>query len=85
MPLVDIPVDDEDAPCAKLARARGGDGDAIEEAKAHGAMRLGVMAGRAHDREPVAHRAPEHRLGELENAAAREARRLERSAARKEE
>ena len=46
VPVVDVPVDDEDPLAEGRARGRG-DGDVVDEAEAHGPVGGGVMAGRA--------------------------------------
>ena len=65
---------------ARSARRR--DRDVVEEAEAHRAVALGVMAGRPHEREAVRRpRPPAPRRSSVEQAAGREARRLVRAAA----
>ena len=56
--VVDVPIDDQH-PLEAVAGAQvgGTDGDVVEEAEAHGAIALGVVAGRADEREAVAHAA----------------------------
>ena len=46
--VVHVPVEDGDA-LAGGVQHRGGDGDVVDEAEAHGAVARGVMAGRAHE------------------------------------
>ena len=66
--VVNVPVEDEDAPRAQLAdRQLGGDRDVVEEAEAHRALGLGVMPGRADgaegDRGLAGQQGAHHRAG----------------------
>ncbi len=52
--VVDVPVDDEDSlQAVDLLKAAGGDGYIVKQAKAHGRVSLGVMAGRTHKAKGV--------------------------------
>src|SRR3954462_3596944 len=57
-------------------RVAGGDGDVVEEAEAHPAGRLGVVAGRAVHRRAVARLAAEQRVDHRDRAAGRVQRAL---------
>ena len=57
---------------------RGADGDIVEEAEPHGAVALGMMAGGTYEREAVVDAAGDHRVEQLQHAADRQTRRIER-------
>ncbi len=77
--VMHVPIDDqqplEAVACAQVARA---DGDVVEQAKAHGPIRLGVVAGRPNEREAVVDVARHDRVEDREVAAGGEARGLVR-------
>ena len=78
--VVDVEIDDGDTPQPVLvSRVRGADGDVVEQAKAHGAARFGVVAGRAHRAERVLGLARRHRADGGDNRAGRAQRRLARA------
>jgi hypothetical protein len=78
VPVVEIPIDDAHAPDAGRPQRRRRDGDVVEEAEAHRAGVLGVMAGRAHEREAVVDLAGADGVAEIDEAAGGEARRIVR-------
>ena len=68
--VVDVPVEDEDPPGAEaVERVASRDGDGVEQAEALGADAVGVMAGRAHEREARRRVAAEQRLRQRAGAA----------------
>ncbi len=83
--VVDVPVEHEHAAEAHFGDRRGGrDGDVVEQAEAHRARPLGVVAGRAHGAEarlrfareqrprPARRRRPRHAVAALKEASADE-------------
>ena len=68
--VVDVEIDDGD-PCqaVRLQGMRGGDGDVVEEAEAHGLVAGGVVAGRAAGDEGVVHLAAHHPVHRHHRAA----------------
>ena len=81
--VVDVPVDDGDAPDAtRRLRVADADGDVREEAEAHPEVGQRVVAGRADERVGVVDRAVEHRVDRGDRAARRRAARSRRSRCR---
>ena len=74
--VMQVPVDDHHAPEAAAPEPRGGDGDVVEEAEAHRAIALRMVAGRTDEREAVRHLSREDGLADDEEAARGQARRL---------
>ena len=75
--VVHVPVDDRDALHAVHGEAVvDGDRDVAEDAEAAAHRRLGVVAGRAHERVAVVELAGDHRVGADEHAAGRQQRDL---------
>ena len=73
VPVVDVPVEDRDAPEAELGlRPARGDRDRVEEAEAHRLPRPRVVPGRPHEREAAApHRLDRRARGEQRRVVAR--------------
>ena len=63
--VVDVEVHDGHSREAPRERVRGPDGHVVEQAEAHRALRLGVMAGRAHEAEGPVEAALEHALDRI--------------------
>ncbi len=62
--VVHVEIDDGHAlQAVRPQRVARGNGDVVVEAEAHGAVRLGVVAGRAHAAERVLELARDHRIG----------------------
>ena len=76
VPVVHVPVQDEHPRCAERPRRLGRHRGVVEEAEPHHLVRLGVVTGRADQREgrPVA--SAEHRLHRLDGRACRRQRRV---------
>ena len=69
--VMQIPVDDRDARHAARAQRARRHRHVVVEAEPHGAVALGVVPGRTHERHAVAHLAREHGLAERQHAAGR--------------
>jgi len=69
--VVDIEVEDGDAANAFGARRHQADRDVVDEAEAHRLRVLGMMAGRAHDREGVFHCSVEDPIHALDHCTGR--------------
>ena len=68
--VVYVPVHDEHPLAAEGGpRVACGDGDRVEDTKAHHLVHLGVVPRRAHHRHAVAHRAAHHPVRQLEHRA----------------
>jgi hypothetical protein len=78
--VMDVPVDDHDALHAqRRLRVPSGDGGVVEEAEAHGARDLGVVARRAQAGDARRGGSADERLDERHGAARRSQRRLPRA------
>ena len=74
-----VPVDDEHTRTAeRLTRVLGGDGAGVEDAEAHGHVRLGVVPWRAHQRHPILCAAGHDGVRQVEHGAARTTRCVKR-------
>jgi hypothetical protein len=81
--VVDVGVEDQHAPAAELGqRVLGRDGHVVEQAEAHRGGRLGVVAGRPHEREGPARGAGGDGLGRGDRRAGRQPRDLDAALAR---
>ena len=76
VPVVDVVVDDRHAPDAGRPRVCGGHRHVVEQAEAHGAVALGVMARRPHERQRALILAAQHALDHLDARSRREQRDL---------
>src|SRR5262249_17118983 len=65
VPVVQVPVDDDDATDPATSQMRGGDRDVVEEAEAHCASVLGMMPGRADQGDAVVDLARADRITQL--------------------
>src|SRR5207244_12649361 len=72
--MVEVPVDDRHALDAVALEPGRRDRHVVEEAEAHGAIALGMVPGRAHEREAVLHLPCQHRLADDEEAPGRDPR-----------
>ena len=68
--VVNVPIHHQDAlEAVPLTQMGSGDGDVVEQAETHGAIALGVVAGRANEGKAVAESPRHHLFAELEQAA----------------
>src|SRR5262249_6089225 len=58
VPVVNVPVDDQDSRGSGRAHGLRGDGDVVEEAETHGLVGFGVMSWRTDEGEPAREIAP---------------------------